>query len=516
MEAKIDSIDEPSPCPTTEELDQIWRWNAEVHESISACVHDKIAANKPDALAVHAWDGDLTYAQLNAFADQLASKWACVGMLAVIKAGCAAVTLDANHPDARLRSIVEQLQPSLLVCSAGHQERALGLGVEEVVLIDENCFETRGGLDDESPSLPKVSPTDIVYISFTSGTTGQPKGACVSHANVCSTVYYQGRKLGFNEQSRVLDIAPYSFDVAWSNFMHTLCAGGCLCIAKEEDILNDLSSVIRQFQPTLINVTPTVLRTIQSPQPTLETILLSGEMPYGDNITRWADQVRLLNTYGPTECTFKCAFSVLDATSADRPDLGVGVGFSTWIVSPNDASQLAAPGSVGELYLEGPMVGQGYLADAEKTSLSFIVDPPWLLAGSQNVPGRSGCVYKTGDLVKYLSDGRLLFVGRVQGGQLKIRGQRVELGDVEYYVRTCLGNELAVIVDAIYPSDRDAASLAVFVETSGQDLQKIHDRLSNLQQKICEILPLFMIPSVFFPVNEFPVAATGKLDRKRL
>ena len=126
-----------------------------------------------------------------------------------------------------------------------------------------------------------------------SGTTGQPKGACISHANVRSAVHHQGKKLGFHSKSRVLDFAPYSFDVAWSNFLHTLCAGGCICIANETDMLNDLSAAITSFKATLINVTPTVLRTINPIPSTLETVLLSGEMPYRDNITRWADKVKL-------------------------------------------------------------------------------------------------------------------------------------------------------------------------------------------------------------------------------
>lgn len=130
------------------------------------------------------------------------------------------------------------------------------------------------------------------------GTTGQPKGACISHANVRSAVLYQGKELGFNRDSRVFDFAPYSFDVAWSNFLHTLCAGGCLCVASEDDMLTDLSAAINKMGATLINITPTVLRTIHVVPHSLQSILLSGEMPYRENVTQWAGRVRLCKSLG--------------------------------------------------------------------------------------------------------------------------------------------------------------------------------------------------------------------------
>lgn len=348
------------------------------------------------------------------------------------------------------------------------------------------------------------------------GTTGQPKGACISHSNVRSAVHYQGKKLGFHRRARVFDFAPYSFDVAWSNFLHTLCAGGCLCIASEPDMVNDLSSAITAFKATLINITPTVLRTINPIPPTIETVLLSGEMPYRENVTEWAGRVRLLNTYGPTECTFKCAFSVINPSQEGRPDIGTGVGFSTWLVDPNNPDRLATIGSVGELYLEGPLVGQGYLSDPEKTAVAFVNDPPWLLAGSSNRAGRRGKLYKTGDLVKYKPDGRLLFIGRKDNSQLKIRGQRVEIGDVEHHVRACLDDSLPIIVDIIQPFGSDGFSLAMFVSTKDMDTERVKKLLDGLGDRLRDVLPGFMVPSIYLPIDDIPVASTGKVDRQSL
>lgn len=298
--------------------------------------------------------------------------------------------------------------------------------------------------------------------------------------------------------------------------MHTLCSGGCLCIASESDMINDLSSSITTFKANLINITPTILRTINRIPPTIETVLLSGEMPYRQNITQWAGHVRLLNTYGPTECTFKCAFSVINPSQEGRPDIGKGVGFSTWIVDPDNPDQLSPIGSIGELYLEGPLVGQGYLSDPEKTATAFIDDPIWLLAGSSSQSGRRGRLYKTGDLVKYKPDGKLLFVGRKDASQLKIRGQRVEIGDVEHHLRACLDDNLPIIVDVILPRGSDSSSLTAFVLVKNTTNERVKALLDGLTTKLQEVLPAFMIPSIYFPISDIPIASTGKVDRRSL
>ncbi|KAH8647773.1 hypothetical protein BX600DRAFT_530728 [Xylariales sp. PMI_506] len=524
---------------SAEELDQIWKWNASVPNPIEGCVHDLItliSREQPDSLAVCAWDGNFTYSELDALANEVAqaiidrgtapkstipilfskSRWACVAMLGVIKAGCSAVALDAGQPDLRLRSIVQQIQPTTIISSANAYVRASLLSSASLFQIDDSLFNLLKESGRESRQLPAVLPSDLVYVSFTSGTTGQPKGACISHSNVRSAVYYQGQKLGFHRKSRVFDFAPYSFDVAWSNFLHTLCAGGTLCIASEADMLADLSSAITTFQATLINVTPTVLRTITSIPPSLESVLLSGEMPYRENLISWAGHVRLLNTYGPTECTFKCAFSVLTPTQEGRPDIGKGVGFATWLVDLENSDRLVPIGSVGELCLEGPLVGQGYLSDSEKTALAFINQPKWLQLGSETVGGRQARLYKTGDLMKYTPDGRLLFVGRKDDSQLKIRGQRVEIGDVEHHVRASLDDALPVIVDMIRPRDGDSTSLVLFAVVRPERRERAKALMDNLADKLQEVLPGFMIPSVYIPIDEIPVASTGKIDRRRL
>lgn len=526
---------------TKQDLDEIWRQRSSVPESIHGCIHDlitQVAQQQPAAPAVHAWDGQFSYSQLDALASKLArrlyhidantgrvipilfekTKWTAVAMLGVIKSGNACVALDTTQPDARLRSIVEQIQPKTIVSSRTNHSRASTLADVPNIQLDDALFDftddsTQHNIDSQYPT---ISPADTAYISFTSGTTGTPKGACVSHANVRSAIYHQGQKFGFTNQSRVFDFVPYSFDVAWSNFLHTLGAGGCICVAQQEDMLNDLSSAITTFGATLINVTPTILRTIHPIPKSLDTVLLSGEMPFRENIVHWSDHVRLLNTYGPTECTFKCAFSVLESCHKDRPDIGVGVGFCTWLVDPHDSTKLADVGSVGELYLEGPLVGQGYLSDPAMTASAFVQDPPWLVTSHGKFAGRTGRLYKTGDLVRYKQGGRMLFLGRRDATQLKIRGQRVELGDVEYHVRACMACDLPLIADVVHPTGSKDAALSLFVQTHGHDIEMIRTSIHSLAERLSKVLPNFMIPTLFIPIDKIPRASTGKTDRQRL
>ena len=542
--ALSDILADPRPfILTKKDVNEIWSQRSSVPESVNGCIHHliaQIAQQQPDAPAVHAWDGQFSYSQLDALADEVArrlsdidanparvipilfekTKWTAAAMLGVIKSGNACVALDTTQPDARLRSILQQIQPKTIVSSRDNHLRASKLAGVPIIQLDDTLFDltdepTQHNFDSQ---LPIVSPLDTAYISFTSGTTGTPKGACISHTNIRSAIYHQGQKLGFTNQSRVFDFVPYSFDVAWSNFLHTLGAGGCICIAQQEDMVNDLSSAISAFRATLINVTPTILRTINPIPKSLDTVLLSGEMPFRENIVQWSDHVRLLNTYGPTECTFKCAFSVLESCHTNRPDIGVGVGFCTWLVDPSDSTKLADAGSVGELYLEGPLVGQGYLSDPAMTVSAFVQDPAWLTTSHGNFVGRTGRLYKTGDLMRYKQGGKLLFVGRRDATQLKIRGQRIELGDVEHHVRACMAQDLPLplIADVVHPTGCKDPSLSLFVQTHGHHVEIVRTSIRSLTERLPKVLPSFMIPTLYIPIDKIPLASTGKTDRQQL
>ncbi|KAK4610422.1 Nonribosomal peptide synthetase dtxS1 [Fulvia fulva] len=515
---------------TEQDLSQIWRWNSEVPAPVNGLVHDIIIKNAleyPEATAVRAWDGIWTYQELDRNSTQLAqllrseycsgaldapvilcfekSKWTSIVMIGVMKAGGTSVAADVAQPTERLHSIVNQARAALILCSAATKHIAEGLSdTARVVQIDDRSIPLC-----PAQELPRVLPDQTLFVTYTSGSTGTPKGASISHTNVCSAVHYQGAKLGFSRQSKVLDLAPYSFDVAWSNMLHTFCAGGTLCIPSTNEMYSNLAPCIDAYEVNLMNITPTMLRTLDRQSVGLTDVLLSGEAADVQLLTRWASRVRLKNTYGPAECTFKSTFADLSSDDIQTRNIGSGHGAVFWIVDGDDPSQLAPVGATGELWLEGPLVGQGYLNDVEKTAAAFVQDPSWLVKGTVRQTGRTGRLYRTGDLVRYNPDGSIDFIGR-KDRQVKINGVRVELGDVEHHLRRCLGCSVSeeVAVEAIIPRDSERLILAAFSTC---------ERIGGIRSRLTEALPRYMLPSAYVHIDgHLPRTATGKTDRKQL
>ena len=205
--------------------------------------------------------------------------------------------------------------------------------------------------------------------------------------------------------------------------------------------------------------------------------------------------------------------------------IGKGKGLVTWVVDPEDHNCLLPPGCVGELLLEGPLVSCGYLKDPEKTASSSIEDPIWLLRGAPDLPGRHGRLYKTGDLVRYKPDGSLIFITR-KDAQVKIRGQRIELGDIEYWVQLCVPDALSAVAEVIkFQGESSSQVLAVFVQMnskrsdsnqSGDTVPEILPIPAEIVDRLAEHLPVYMMPKIFFSLSELPLTTTGKKDRKRI
>ncbi|PYI35298.1 acetyl-CoA synthetase-like protein [Aspergillus indologenus CBS 114.80] len=512
------------PMASQQDLDEIWSWNSAVPEPCRMAIPQLIQAHvkaRPDALAICAWDGKLTYQQLDILSTKLASillakgagarsilplcfeksKWMVVGVLAVIKCGAACVALDTELPEARLNLIVQQVQPCLILSSVHAQALASRLTDGRVLVVGDEIM-----LDPVSDTLHDlachaIDPSSPLYISFTSGSTGIPKGAVISHSNFASAVLHVGDYLGFGPGARVFDFAPYPFDLAWSNVLHTLCGGGCLCIPTRHDCQEDLTRTIAQFQANLINITSSAIRLIDPHRTSLRTVLLGGEPPAPDVVARWAPRVRLLNTYGSAECPSKCTVTQLHE-------------------GPGPVSM--GTGSIGELWVEGPVVGQGYLNNPEKTTAIFTETPTWLSAGSSTTPGRTGRLYRTGDLVQYRSDGSLTFIGR-KDQMAKVRGQRVELGEVEHHLGRHLPTlpDVSVIVEVITPRDDQTSPVLVACfgtwQLESDDLKSVLSPfIEEMETELRRTLPPYMLPSHYIVLAEIPTTATGKLDRRRL
>lgn len=539
--------------PTESDVDQIWGWNHAAPQTYEACMHDVIseqAHRTPDSTAISSWDGDLTYAQVEQYSTLLAHKlrglgvnvadfvpvcfekscWTIVGVLAVMKVGGTFILVDPSLPLARLQNMAEQVGAKTIV----HSKKQCGLAASilphgSAVVVEPEAFTTPAL--ESSLTLAKVPPSTIMYIIFTSGSTGAPKGVMISHRTYTSSAIPRAEAVGYRESSRVLDFASYAFDVSIDSMLLTLSRGGCLCIPSDEDRMNDINGVIRNMRVNYAGITPSVARILDADViKSLEGLGLGGEAATARDVTRWGQDARIIIGYGPCECTIGCTINSSAATGRDYVSIGEGNGANIWIADPNDHDILMPVGAVGELIVDGPIVGQGYFNDPDKTALAFIEDPPWLTSGHKQYTGRRGRLYKTGDLGRYDPDGSggIVFVGR-KDTQVKLRGQRVELGEIEYQLKVHLPPDTDVIAEVISPLGfAGQPTLLAFIASrskiglEGRQLETvtpedaIRTALLGMDSKLAEVLPRYMVPNAFIHVNFIPALISGKTDRKRL
>lgn len=525
--------------------DEVWTMNHSVPEPANLCVHDMIAETmriQPQSLAIDAWDGSLTYAELERLASNLSSRlkvsgvlsgsivpicleksmWTAVATLAVLKAGGAFVLLDTSLPSSRLQSIVEQTKSNVLVASSDTKLLVESLA-STIILVgaDNGLMQTSDPTTGNDTPILKVQPSDTLYVVFTSGTTGVPKGVMVTHKAFASAIHHQAERLQFNSSARVFDYASYAFDVSINNMLMTLATGGCLCVPSDTARKDDLMQAIVASRANLVHLTPTVSRLLNPKAlPDLKTLVLGGEALGQEEAARWPN-LRLINTYGPAECTPTSTISDHGSEPEQLVRIGKGAGTVTWVVDVNDDTRLAPLGVVGELVIEGPLVGPGYLGNVEATSASFITDPIWLIEGAPGREGRRGRVYKTGDLARYNIDGSLSYINR-KDGQVKIRGQRVELSEIEHHVSACYPEALQVAIDIVSLAGQDSGpQLAAFVvlrstvkrQSGTASLIKLPE---SLNESLEERMPGYMVPSIYIQLDALPLSASAKTDHRRL
>ncbi|CAI6095377.1 unnamed protein product [Clonostachys chloroleuca] len=542
-----------STSVTTKDLEQLWQWNENVPPLLQRCMHSIIteqAAKQPDAVAVQSWDGSLTYAELNQLSTRLAghlvqnkgvtvgtriplcfekSMWALVGLLGVMKAGATFCLTDPSQPEARLQTIVEQTGARIVVTSKLQSELGSKIAGEgEVIAVSREFLDIlEQGQSLETVALPFVPPSSPMYVIFTSGSTGKPKGVVISHENYTSGAIPRAEAVGYQGSTRCFDFPSYAFDVSIDCMLCTLALGGRVCVPSEEERMNDLSGAIRRSKANMVHMTPSVARVLDSDIiPSLDYLGLGGEAVSSSDAAAWGQHTNLVIAYGPSECTVGCTINnkVLVSTG-----IGWGVGGVTWIVDPEDHNRLTPVGEVGELIIEGPVVGIGYLDEPEKTAEVFIENPTWLLEGYGNISGRHGRLYKTGDLVKYEDNGSGLieFVGR-KDQQVKLRGQRVELAEVEHHLQLSLPAGVKVAAEVIKPENGAPSLIAFLSECSGSSTPpaseeiftepspELEAAISNIDSTMGARVPRYMVPAAFITLAEMPFLVSRKIDRKKL
>ena len=540
---------------TGEELDLLWRWNSPLPSRIDHCIHEYFVQNAerhPSKQAVVSWDGQLSYGQVDRLSHRIAahliscgvtvgtviplcfekSIWTVVAAMAVLRAGGSLALTDPSQPEERLRTIISEVQAKHLMTSQLQIDLAtrIASGAQLVVvgphLLQHNDTEE----EEQQVALPNVPASTILYIQFTSGSTGKPKGVLISHSHYVSGAIPRAQIVGYTSNSRVLDFPSYAFDVSFDCMFCTLAVGGTICEPSEQERLNDMNGAISRMHVNMVMMTPSVAR-ILSPGviSSLDVLGLGGESVSASDVSVWGQQTRIIIAYGPSECTVGCTVNgTVDPSRKSPASIGKGVGGSIWIVDPDNHDRLVPIGAVGELLVEGAIVGDGYLNNPQLTSEVFIQDPQWLLAGSDNFPGRHGRLYKTGDLVKYDFDGssNLVFSGR-RDQQVKIRGQRVELGEIEYHLKSKLPSNVNVAAETIVPkgSNNDPVLVAFLAEEKqeeekeGEDVSfspTISESLPEVNEYLSSVLPRYMVPTTYIPLRSIPLLVSCKTDRKTL
>ncbi|KAJ5909260.1 non-ribosomal peptide synthetase [Penicillium taxi] len=315
-----------------------------------------------------------------------------------MKAGRPFLLLDSGHPTQPLREICQLVGPPVLLSSKSLASSAALLAPVVIITVDADAasWNKRQICALDSPvKRTIVTPDDCFYVVFTSGSSGQPNGIVISHRAFSSMTMAYSCTMGVGPNTRAFSFASYAFDVSITDILDLLITGGCVCVPSSIDRIGNLAEVISRLRANFIEITPPMLRTVRPEEvPSLETVV----------------------AYGPAECCPNSTVRTKLTVNSDPSSIGVGAGYWLWIVDPTDCERLAPIGAVGELLVEGLIVGSGYLNNPENTATSFVQSPRWAnVSPSGSMQSR---FYKTDDLVRYDEDG----------------GQRVQIAEIEYYL----------------------------------------------------------------------------------
>jgi len=538
---------------STEDQSAILRWNGTAPSQVEKCIHDMVAnqtKQRPDSTAISAWDGNLTYNELANYASQLAwhlmslqvdtekmvgvclnkSKWAGIAMLAILQAGGVVVPLGVAHPKARLTRILEDTRANIILVDAEQRARLSSLPDVQLLVVDDRLFDNLPVM--ENALHANVGPDNAAWVIHTSGSTGKPKGVVLQHRALCSSIQAHGARFGMNSHTRMLQFAAHTFDACIQDYFTTLAWGGVVCVPNEEERMGNLTNAMCRMNVTFATLTSTVARLIHPPHvPSMQQLALVGEPVKPDVVQQWLPYVTVLNAYGPSECSIhsSCSEPLTDPKQASI--IGTAMGTRLWVVDAAEYNQLCPIGAPGELLIEGPLLAREYLNDEAKTRAAFVIEPSFIQQlkiqlDSEDRPR----MYRTGDIVRQNEDGSITHLGR-SDTQVKIRGQRVEIGEIEYQITQQLQGTRSVVVQLLQENaSEQIRMIAVLDFQEGceyrdgpvmshgllQPTHALQTALQNLWRALFQLLPTYMVPSIFLPILEMPLNASGKLDRRAI
>jgi amino acid adenylation domain-containing protein len=487
---------------------------------------DARCLESPHNIAIRFGTTDLSYAGLSRRANQLAhhlrglgvgpesrvglcidrSIEMIVGLLGILKAGGVYVPLDPSHPADRLVGMLSDSGAKVLVTqtSVAHATQSF---TGRIVLLDSMADD----LASESESSPTVDidPDNAAYVIYTSGSTGQPKGVVISHRGLTNHMSWMIEAVPIGREDRVLQKAPFTFDASVWEFFAPLWTGARLVVAQpgEHRDPQSLIETIEREQITLVQFVPSLLSEfLDEPEiarcGSLKRVFCGGEALTPELKKRFFSrlQAELINLYGPTETTIQTVWARWQPGGENGVPIGRPISnVRAYVVT--GSGQPVPIGAIGELWLGGPCLARGYLNRPDITAERFVPD------GFSGLPGER--LYRTGDLVRWTADGNLEFIGR-RDYQLKIRGFRVELGEIEGQI-ACDPAVRSVVVVA-RPDEAGIQRLIAYIVASPGQIPNP----SELKAALALRLPDYMLPAAFVTLENLPRTPSGKLDRNAL
>ena len=420
-----------------------------------------------------------------------------ISLLAVAKAGAAYLPIDPSYPPDRIAWMLNDAMVAALITESAVIDRLPSHWVQIIDLDDDaEMIEASPGTAPERQSRPD----NLAYVIYTSGSTGTPKGVGLSHRGIASLLHSQIAHFGVTVESRVLQFASMSFDAAFWECCMGLLSGACLVLAPSHALVpgDSLTDTLRDFAVTHVTLPPAALPLMSSEDlPLLGQLIVAGDSCPPPEVARWSVGRHMFNAYGPTEATV-CSTIGAPLRGAVTPTMGQPI-INAQVYVLDAQLQPVPKGVPGDLYLAGEGLARGYFHKPALTAERFVAHP--------FVPGKR--LYRSGDLARWRNDGELEFLGR-QDHQVKVRGFRVELGEIESQLTRLPG-----VVQAVVIAREDSAGqkqiVAYAVPSPGT-----HPETSQWRHALASTLPDYMVPASIVLLDAIPLTTNGKLDRKAL
>jgi amino acid adenylation domain-containing protein len=504
-------------------------WNHTSTDYPKASIHELFEAQvekTPDAVAVVFEEQQLTYRELNARANQLAnylqilgvrpevlvgicverSLEMVVGLLGILKAGGAYVPLDPNYPQERLAYVLSDAQVTVLLTQ---QQLVMRLPVHEAVVVCLDREWEQIASQSQENLVSGVIAENLAYINYTSGSTGKPKGVEVLHRGVARLLFGVDY-VCLDAEQRFLQMASISFDASTFEIWGALLHGGqCVLFTGNIPTSQHLKNVIQKHNITTLWLTSALFNSLIDEAPEtlsgIKQLLIGGEALSVTHVKKALETLlstQIINGYGPTESTtFTCCYPITRPLSNTMQSIPIGCPIGNTQVYLLDKQLQAVPiGVVGEVYIGGDGLARGYLNRSDLTKEKFIPNP------FSN--DRQARLYKSGDLARYLPNGNIEYLGRIDR-QVKLRGFRIEIGEIEAAIYQHPEIREAVVI--VREDRQDDKRLVGYVVSQSTDISAL-----ELRNLLKAKLPDYMIPSAFVVLEKFPLTANGKIDRRAL